>query len=73
MSPSFLELSLTKCFCSDLSAAVDVYSDWVDACDAVAKDTVGKDEDNARDSPRPVTMVESDELTEANVGDAGLY
>ncbi|KAJ5231971.1 hypothetical protein N7468_004927 [Penicillium chermesinum] len=22
-----------------LSAAVDVYSDWVDACDAVAKDT----------------------------------
>lgn len=22
----------------DLSAAVDVYSDWVDACDAVAKD-----------------------------------
>jgi transcription elongation factor Elf1 len=24
--------------CSDLSAAVDVYSDWVDACDAVAKE-----------------------------------
>ena len=23
---------------SDLSAAVDVYSDWIDACDAVAKD-----------------------------------
>jgi transcription elongation factor Elf1 len=23
--------------CTDLSAAVDVYSDWVDACDAVAK------------------------------------
>ena len=22
----------------DLSAAVDVYSDWIDACDAVAKD-----------------------------------
>lgn len=30
---------LTKCatICLDLSAAVDVYSDWVDACDAVAK------------------------------------
>lgn len=26
----------------DLSAAVDVYSDWVDACDAVAKDTASK-------------------------------
>ncbi|KAL5332262.1 transcription elongation factor 1 [Aspergillus crustosus] len=25
-----------------LSAAVDVYSDWVDACDAVAKDTANK-------------------------------
>ncbi|GAD95807.1 transcription elongation factor, putative [Paecilomyces variotii No. 5] len=25
-----------------LSAAVDVYSDWVDACDAVAKDTADK-------------------------------
>ncbi|GFF60640.1 Elf1-domain-containing protein [Aspergillus udagawae] len=25
-----------------LSAAVDVYSDWVDACDAVAKDTASK-------------------------------
>lgn len=26
--------------CVDLSAAVDVYSDWVDACDAVAKEDV---------------------------------
>ena len=25
---------------ADLSAAVDVYSDWVDACDAVAKEDV---------------------------------
>lgn len=25
--------------CSDLSAAVDVYTDWIDACDAVAKET----------------------------------
>lgn len=28
----------TYAHASDLSAAVDVYSDWVDACDAVAKD-----------------------------------
>ena len=28
----------------DLSAAVDVYSDWIDACDAVAKDRGGLDE-----------------------------
>ncbi len=64
---------LIKRLLSDLSAAVDVYSDWVDACDAVAKDTVGKDEDDARDSPRPIDMAGSDELTEANAGDADLY
>ncbi|PKX96741.1 transcription elongation factor 1 family protein, partial [Aspergillus novofumigatus IBT 16806] len=29
-----------------LSAAVDVYSDWVDACDAVAKDTASKFDDD---------------------------
>ncbi|KAL4949609.1 transcription elongation factor Elf1 like-domain-containing protein [Aspergillus filifer] len=29
-----------------LSAAVDVYSDWVDACDAVAKDTANKYEES---------------------------
>lgn len=33
---------------SDLSAAVDVYSDWIDACDAVAKDAVGH-EDGGQD------------------------
>lgn len=26
---------------SDLSAPVDVYSEWIDACDAVAKDAAG--------------------------------
>lgn len=26
--------------CADLSAGVDVYSDWIDACDAVAQDAV---------------------------------
>jgi len=29
-----------------LSAAVDVYSDWVDACDAVAKSTANQYEDD---------------------------
>lgn len=28
----------------DLSAAVDVYSDWIDACDAVAKEAAGQDD-----------------------------
>ena len=28
----------------DLSAEVDVYSDWIDACDAVAKDAAGATE-----------------------------
>lgn len=32
---------------TDLSAAVDVYSDWVDACDAVAKDVDGVSRDYA--------------------------
>lgn len=34
-------------FFVDLSAAVDVYSDWVDACDAVAKDNNGISKDYA--------------------------
>ncbi|KKZ63174.1 hypothetical protein EMCG_02470 [[Emmonsia] crescens] len=43
----------------DLSAAVDVYSDWVDACDAVAKDAAGNDMDTTtrganEGSPGPV-------------------
>ncbi|PGH29564.1 hypothetical protein GX50_07678 [[Emmonsia] crescens] len=42
-----------------LSAAVDVYSDWVDACDAVAKDAAGNDMDTTtrganEGSPGPV-------------------
>ena len=35
MSKNFTDLCF---FFVDLSAAVDVYSDWVDACDAVAKE-----------------------------------
>ncbi|KAI5310156.1 hypothetical protein KEM55_001122 [Ascosphaera atra] len=30
-----------------LSAPVDVYSDWIDACDAVAKDAAAVDRDSA--------------------------
>lgn len=33
----------------DLAAAVDVYSDWVDACDSVAKEA--NDETGGRDLP----------------------
>ena len=35
----------------DLSAAVDVYSDWIDACDAVAKEAAGT---GMEDEPRSV-------------------
>lgn len=44
-APSFYRLCCSLVltdFISDLSAAVDVYSDWVDACDAVAKDTANQ-------------------------------
>lgn len=34
----------------DLSAGVDVYSDWIDACDAVAKDAADPVIDDALDS-----------------------
>ncbi|KAJ5043151.1 uncharacterized protein L3040_004532 [Drepanopeziza brunnea f. sp. 'multigermtubi'] len=34
-----------QCSINYLSAAVDVYSDWVDACDAVAKDNGDNDDD----------------------------
>ena len=34
----------------DLSAAVDVYSDWIDACDAVAKEAAGISKDAALSS-----------------------
>lgn len=36
----------------DLSQAVDVYSDWVDACDAVAKDAADSTAKNKRDAFR---------------------
>lgn len=56
----------------DLSAAVDVYSDWVDACDAVAKDTAQSLEEGGgssvsraqryRDSPgAPENPIRSDD------------
>ncbi|KAI2027307.1 hypothetical protein LOZ39_003605 [Ophidiomyces ophidiicola] len=33
-----MKTNFTFTLFKDLSAAVDVYSDWIDACDAVAKD-----------------------------------
>lgn len=50
----------------DLSAPVDVYSDWVDACDAVAKSTANQyegDEPRAgpsRASPIPLDSADTD-------------
>ena len=41
---------LTSLCLLDLSAAVDVYSDWIDACDAVAKEAAGLPKDNASSS-----------------------
>lgn len=37
----------------DLSAAVDVYSDWVDACDNVAKDLADEDRGDDANEMRP--------------------
>ncbi|KAL2219727.1 transcription elongation factor [Thermoascus aurantiacus ATCC 26904] len=45
-----------------LSAAVDVYSDWVDACDAVAKNAANRHEDNnVRDMQSRGSPVSSDQ------------
>jgi transcription elongation factor Elf1 len=40
---------------TDLSAAVDVYSDWIDACDAVAKDAAGGEGPSAGRLGRPAS------------------
>jgi transcription elongation factor Elf1 len=37
----------------DLSAAVDVYSEWVDACDAVAKENSEEASDRHTSTHRP--------------------
>ena len=43
MSPARVEVNSWRANeAVDLSAAVDVYSDWVDACDQVAKETGGE-------------------------------
>jgi transcription elongation factor Elf1 len=39
---------------TDLSAAVDVYADWVDACDAVAKEGGGEAADDYAPTGSPV-------------------
>lgn len=50
---------------ADLSAAVDVYSDWVDACDAVAKTTASKYEQGERNTSGGPAV---DDNREANAG-----
>jgi len=49
-----------------LSAAVDVYSDWIDACDAVAKDAVG------RDQPAPSNGRKGSEVGAGRDDDLGI-
>lgn len=51
-----------------LSAAVDVYSDWVDACDAVAKDTA-----NQYDGGLSTQAGNSKPDVSADVGDGDTY
>ncbi|KAJ5081410.1 Transcription elongation factor 1 [Penicillium alfredii] len=54
-----------------LSAPVDVYSDWVDACDAVAKDTANQYSDNAPGlGSQDPTGSKQDTSTEIGHGDA---
>ena len=36
--------------CLDLSAAVDIYSDWIDACDTVAKEAAEAEQPDAPSS-----------------------
>ena len=45
---------------ADLSAAVDVYSDWVDACDAVAGDSPDGNDDTWT-PPRAGRIAEEDQ------------
>ena len=52
---------------SDLSAAVDVYSDWVDACDAVAKDAANRhDEHSAHGLQRGAAAITDENGNENN-------
>jgi len=69
-----------QCSVNYLSAAVDVYSDWVDACDAIAKDNKENagglyqlSHRNIRDRTR---LIEEDSNLDKNPGDeedAGGY
>ena len=56
---------------SDLSGAVDVYSDWIDACDAVNKDTAEKDNGHGSSPVGPGTgrrESDADANTNAELG-----
>ncbi len=45
----------------DLSAPVDVYSEWVDACDAVAKETRAVEASRPKQAANPSRRAERDE------------
>lgn len=42
--------NFSNTYCIDLSAPIDVYSDWVDACDAVAKQSADNTSQPRRDT-----------------------
>ena len=59
-------------FCLDLSAPVDVYSDWIDACDNVAKEAGSEEPEAAAarriDSEEAGAIVEDGEEEDADAG-----
>ena len=60
----------------DLSGAVDVYSDWIDACDSVAKETAGHASAHAVSRARRDSLDEDldDDFIEMDDADAeGVY
>jgi transcription elongation factor Elf1 len=52
----------------DLSAGVDVYADWIDACDAVAKDNTG---DGGRNNSRGKRAIGSPDPSGHGVATSG--
>ena len=53
----------------DLSAAVDVYSDWVDACDAVAKESEEAGRDFEPEQATAQSRPGASKLSKAGVSD----
>ena len=57
----------------DLSAPVDVYSEWVDACDAVAKENKAAEASRPRQSAQPARKSSRDEDDDDLVDDRDGY